>query len=324
MKKIIFYPLLCTYLLIIGNVNAQEKFNNSGALSSTVIRNPSPDNRVAPFILTLPTSTRALGLGGVYVYSSPDADAIFSAPSVISSSRGSSLSAHNYGDEGKYVSLSTTFNISGGVLAFGVQTLTYSVGEKTHTSVPYRPEELFSSLPFASSDIVTSIGYGKSIQGIQFGIVGKMIESRTSHQSFNTKVFDFGFAKTGFGTTWSLTVQNMGPELFDNGGFPLPHQVNFSASTRRRQLGPLDYYGTGRISRLEDGAVVQAGGLEISYWPIRGRTFTGRIGVRDVPVGRASLVTYGAAFTNDNITFEYAFEDFEYYGSVHRFGIRWR
>ena len=68
------------------------------------------------------------------------------------------------------------------------------------------------------------------------------------------------------------------------------------------------------------------GGVEIGYWPISGRTFVARIGVRQLEEGTdASPLSLGFAFWGDDVVLEWAFRPWEGDETgTHRFGIRWR
>jgi hypothetical protein len=278
----------------------------------------------APLLLELPTSTRGLGLGGAFVLSNPDADAVFAAPSVLNSARGASMAMHRYGSESSLWSLSAATAWAGGGLAFGLQSLSYGMGGNSLGSVSTDAGALLGTGSETSAEFVASAGYGRVIKGLQVGVVGKYIELRLGGDRASTAAADVGIAKSLLGITWSLFAQNLGPGLTLGESLPLPTRVTFGGSTRTRPVGPLDLLASATVSRWRDGNIVPAGGLEISYWPITGRTFTVRIGGRRVPGGAYSPVTFGAAFTGDRITIEYAFEEFDVPGAAHRFGVRWR
>ena len=83
---------------------------------------------------------------------------------------------------------------------------------------------------------------------------------------------------------------------------------------------------TGAANWSEDRTTI-SGGLEIGYWPIRGRTFVARVGFQDPPAGSGlSPVSLGFAFWGDDITVEWAFRAYDGTESsgTHRFGLRWR
>jgi hypothetical protein len=69
--------------------------------------------------------------------------------------------------------------------------------------------------------------------------------------------------------------------------------------------------------------VAPAAGVEAAYWPITGRTFFARAGVRRPEQGEQPF-TLGAGFAGDKIIVDYAFEPFEGGRRAHRFGVKWR
>jgi hypothetical protein len=65
----------------------------------------------------------------------------------------------------------------------------------------------------------------------------------------------------------------------------------------------------------------------VGYWPVRGRTFVGRLGAQVVPEGSdASPFTFGFAFWGDDLVVEWAFQPFDGApeSGTHRFSIGWR
>ena len=184
---------------------------------------------------------------------------------------------------------------------------------------------LLTSGAVGASELVGSIGYGRIIRDVRVGIVVKAIEQRVGGGRNATWAVDVGAAKEVLDITWGLSVQNLGPDLeIGLANRPLPFRVTFGASSDSYVVGPLDLIATAAVSRRRDGDVIPAAGVEVAWWPVRGRTFIGRLGVRRVPGDGASPVTLGAAFRGDDITVEYTFEGFDGEGSAHRVGLRWR
>jgi hypothetical protein len=72
-----------------------------------------------------------------------------------------------------------------------------------------------------------------------------------------------------------------------------------------------------------DGDFVPAAGLEMSYWPVSGRTFSLRLGVRRADDG-VQPWTAGAGFAGDRLILDYALVALTNDRIVHRFGVRWR
>jgi hypothetical protein len=283
-------------------------------------------NGNAPLILELPAGTRALGLGGAYVLSAATSGALFHHPGLIGTARGFGFDVQRY-SAATMASVSSGTALGSGGLAAGLQFLSYGMFGIAVTDVPFDAGALLRPGPVAVSELVGTLGYGREIAGFRTGITAKIVEQRIGSDRDATAAVDIGVVRQFWGITWGLSGQNLGPGL-ETGtrgdGLPLPARVTLAASSRSHQLGPLDLIATAAVSRRRDGDIVPSGGIEISYWPIIGRTFTGRIGFRRVPGDGASPVTLGAAFTADNFTVEYAFEEFDGPGSAHRFGLRWR
>jgi hypothetical protein len=72
--------------------------------------------------------------------------------------------------------------------------------------------------------------------------------------------------------------------------------------------------------------VIPGGGLEVGYWPVRGRTFVARAGVRRVPEGEGSPFSAGLAFWGDDLVVEWAWRPFgdPVDEATHRFSVGWR
>jgi hypothetical protein len=209
----------------------------------------------------------------------------------------------------------------------GLQFLTYRPSTLDAGAVAADEEALLASGPFSASEFAATVGYGRSINGTRLGIAAKFIEQRHGGTSDATIAADIGIARQVKSVMLGLSIQNLGPDL-DAGGaagkLPLPYRVTFGASLRSRPVGPFDLVTAASVARRRDGEIIPAGGLELSWWPVVGRTFVARIGVRRVPDVGTHPITFGGAFIGDNITLEYAYQGFDAPGAAHRFGFRWR
>lgn len=282
-------------------------------------------NGNAPLVLELPASTRALGLGGVFVLSGTTSEAVLHNPGLINAARGFGVDVQRYSSSGTLGTVSAATALGSGGLAVGVQVLSFGMAGASVVDVPFDARALLQPGPVAASEIVGTIGYGRVIKGFRIGVAAKVLEQRIGSNRDATAAFDIGMVRRVFGITWGIAAQNLGPGLGTGGpDVPLPHRVTLAAATSTRPVGPLDLLAIAAVSRRRDGEFIPAGGIEISWWPIIGRTFTGRIGLRRVPDDGTSPVTFGAAFTADNFTIEYALEQFDGPGAAHRFGLRWR
>ena len=283
-------------------------------------------DRNAPLVLELPASTRALGLGGAFVLTGTASDALFYHPALVNSARGFGIDVQRYGSESTLGTLSGATSLGGGGLAVGVQVLSFAMRGPAVDFIADDADALLRSGPWGASEMVATIGYGRVIAGFRIGTAGKIIEQRIGRDRDAAAALDIGVARRILGITWGISAQNLGRGLATgfSDALPLPHRLTLGASTRSRPVGPLDVLAAAAVSRRRDGELIPAGGIEISWWPIVGRTFTGRIGMRRVPGDGGSPVTVGVAFTTDDYTLEYAFEEFDSPGAAHRLGLRWR
>ena len=283
----------------------------------------SRDN--AAFVLDLPAGTRALGLGTLINLAEGDNDAVFSQPAVLDRSAGVGISVQRYRSRATLTSVSAVTEWAGGGLGIGLQSLTYGTGSADPAAVSLDEGALLAGGPTAASEMVATAAYGREVLGFRVGAAVKAVEQRVGSDRDATVAFDAGITRDVGVVTLGLAANHLGPGLNVNGiARPIPHRGTASMALRRRPVGPFDVGGVAAVRLLRDGSVVPAAGLEISYWPISGRTFTGRIGVRRIPTGTGRPVTIGFGFTGDRITIEYAFQDFDGSGAAHRVGLRWR
>jgi hypothetical protein len=285
-----------------------------------------------PIVLNLPGSTRALAMGNSFTLGSQDPDAVFYQPGLLSQTQGFGVSIQRYGSAATLASFTAGGSwLSGGVV-LGIQQLGYGAD----ASEPILGDDLLR-LPadigslrengeVGVSELVVSAGYGRSVKGLRMGFVGKLVEERFGPRKSATAAFDLGLAASPGPLTVGLAVQNLGPAMtIGEAEVPLPLRFSLGASSDRTPLGPLDLSAASAVSYSVEGDVIPSVGLEVAYWPVTGRTFIGRLGLRHVPDHQsASPLTFGAAFTGDNIVLEYAFEAFDSGDPSHRFTIGWR
>jgi hypothetical protein len=282
----------------------------------------------APLILRLPASTRALSQGGAYPVTSPDADVIFYNPQLLSVARGFSLSAQRYGGDATLTTFAATLDANFG---FGVQVLDYELplgalrGSHVLLSDGGGP---------ARSQAVAAVGYARTIKGVRLGIAGKWAQFWDDGVSDGVAALDVGSAINPI--SWlrvALAVQNIG-NGFESGGidYDLPLQASLNVSQQSRVVGPLDVALAGRLAGGPDVDLNGGLGVDISYWPFNGLTFSvrggGRFGgdavVRGTRVVEEGPVTAGAGVAFRRVTFDYAWESFSDAADAHRIGFRIR
>lgn len=280
----------------------------------------------APLLLELPASTRALGLGGAFVLSTAESDAIFYNPAALSEAGGAGIAVQRYRSSSTLGTFSAVTEWFGGNFAFGVQALSYGSAVPWLDGVSNDADNLLVDAPVGASALAGSIGYGGEILGFRVGFVGKAIEQRLGAGRDATAAADAGIVRHLMGITFGLSARNMGHGLrIGAAKVPLPTLVTLGASTPSRPVGPLDMLVTTAVSRRRDGRIIPSGGVEIAWWPIVGRMFIARVGVRRVPGDEgASPFTFGLGFRGDVLSIDYAFEEFRAPGAAHRLGLSWR
>ena len=123
-----------------------------------------------------------------------------------------------------------------------------------------------------------------------------------------------------------LSARNLGPDVeIDGRSMPLPRRLELGLAHESQRLGPLDVITAATVTARDDDdrSIAPGIGVELSYWPVIGRTFFARFGARHDPDVVMSPVTFGAGFEADAFALDYAFERAGDEGDAHRVGLRW-
>lgn len=278
-----------------------------------------------PRVLELPASTRAMALGDAYMMNAGHADALFYHPALLASASGFGLEIQSWGGQSSAAAVSAATQWKGGGIGIGLLTLQYGAPGQGVAAAPTGQDHLFQLGPSPVSERVAMIGYARELFGIDFGVAGKLIDERVGMVRQNKTMVDLGAVTDVGPVRVGLTIRDWGhdPIVLDAGSTP---RVVLGAGSYGRQLGVFDIGLTGAANWSEDRTTI-SGGLEVGYWPIRGRTFIARVGLQDPPAGsELSPVSMGFAFWGDDITVEWAFRPYAGTESTgtHRFGLRWR
>ncbi len=284
-----------------------------------------------PLVLQLPAGTRALGLGGAFAMGFRESDAVFYHPGLLDRATGFTASVQRYGSAATLTALSAAREWWSGGVAAGIQLLAYQVdpalpveGEDV-LALPRHASSLLQRGSVAASEAVLSLGYGRELRGLRLGAVGKIVEQRLGPLRATTAAVDLGAAAEVGPLTTGISVQNLGPAMRIGGArIPLAGRVLLGVSSPWAPVGPLDLSASTALGYVFDGEPVAAAGLEVAYWPVVGRTFVGRVGVRYTEDAAADGFTLGAAFHGDDIVVEYAYEGFGEAGRAHRITVGWR
>ena len=278
----------------------------------------------APILLSLPSNTRALAMGGAFPIGSSDAAAVF-YNAAMSAVAGVTLDIQRYGDEATTVSLAGGMEWWGGRIGLALQAAQYGVSAASIED-DFGESALADGGAETVGEQVATVSYVRRIKGLRLGVAGKVIAQRALDESALTGAVDLSTGITIRRVNLGLAVQNIGPryDFLDIDLSPPLRMTLGAALSQGIPLGPLDLMAAAALSREADGTVVPGAGVEFGYWPISGRTFFARAGLRDPADDEVSPWTVGAGFNGDRITLDWAFSQFDDAGSTHRITVRWR
>ena len=278
-----------------------------------------------PLVLEMPASTRGLALGGAFHMVGDDSDAVFHNPALIGGNWVIGGAMQRFGTASLLSTVSGAGDWSSASVAVGVQTLGYGMPDRGAGVLAHDAQSLFTNGKTAAAEVAVSVGYAREVGGVRAGITGKLVDQRLGGHHDATGAVDLGVAVGAGRARLGLAVQNLGPGLtLGDVEVPLPVRVTAGGSTPAIPVGPLDLGWSAAVSREAEGTVVPGAGMEVAYWPVRGRTFTARVGVRRPPDGFGHPVTFGGAFNGDRLAIDYAWQRYDGGEAAHRFGLSWR
>ena len=276
-------------------------------------------------VSSLPASTRAMALGNAYMMNARDADAIFYHPSLLNNASGFGLGIQRWGNAGSSASASAATQWFGGAVGMGLTTVQYSAPGGVPGASPETQDHLFADGGESVSQRAAMLGLARSVFGLDVGATGKLVEARAGGSRATRLLYDIGVSTDLGPLTAGLTFQDFGEEPLSSADGWDPARVVFGLGAYGRQVGIFDIGLTTAVSWSEAETVL-AGGLELGYWPISGRTFVARMGMRRVPEeSAASPMSFGFAFWGDDLVLEWAYRPFgDLDEGTHRFEMRWR
>lgn len=280
---------------------------------------PAPGQE-APLALRLPASARALALGDLFPVGQASPDAVFYAPAFAQGLRGIGAGLQWFEESSVLLTASGGQEWLGGAVGIGVRALSYAADDLS----PRRPH-LFGGGTVPVSERSVGLTYARRVFGVEVGATAKWVEQRIAEGSDDGAAFDLAAGKGLGPVRVQLAAFDVGPDLaLGSLGVPLPTRVGFTAAaTRPKPVGPLDVMPVLGITWEDGEDLAPAAGLEVAYWPLVGRTFFARGGIRRAPEG-ARAFTLGGGFAGDVIVLDYAYEPHESGRAAHRIGVAFR
>jgi hypothetical protein len=278
-----------------------------------------------PLSAQTPASARAAGLGNAYLLSAPDADAIFYNPALMDDARGVAGSVSRFGSASQLITAAGSVAWWKGGLGFGASSLSYSAGSIDGGALARGEDALWEQGGVSASEQIAVVSYARALFGFRIGGAGKLIDERVADERSVRGAADIGVARALGPVTLGFSARNLGRdgdhEVIDS---RMPMLFTAAAATRSRSLGPLDVAVAGASSWRRGDFHAAGGGVEVSYWPISGRTFTARVGYRWIEASNVSPPTLGAGYAGDRVAIDYAFERIDEGRATHRITLRVR
>jgi hypothetical protein len=287
------------------------------------------DGRTAgPILLELPVSTRGMALGGGVHPGARDSDAVFALPGLLNNPTGMVGAFQAWGRGGSLAQLSAGAEWWSGGVALGIRSLHYGTTEGTFAGLPLDEGDLRGrGRPNGAAELQVTGGYGRVVRGFRMGATASLVQLQAGGQRDFSGALGVGVARAVGVVVLTAAAVNLGPELAQGGtSLDLARRFTLAAApSSARPVGPLDLNATAHLSLLEDNTLTGGGGIELSWWPVQGRTFIARAGLRDVPgSSSARPFTLGAGFQGDRLGVDYAVVPLENGVATHRIGLHFR
>jgi hypothetical protein len=286
--------------------------------------------RTGAVVLELPSSARALALGGAFVALGADDASLFYNASQLATieGRAASMSVQPYIEGSTLGAASVAFNVGAGTIGVGVQMLSYGSADEfvcDDSTGCERGEPTGRTI--SASDIAFSVGYGTAVRMVRVGIAAKYVRQSLADASGGAPAIDVGAAIDVWrGATVGVSIQNVGPGVTTaHTTAPLPRLVRFGAALPWRGVGPFDVLGTVEVAQFRTGDVVPLGGAEMTWTSANGLALSARVGALAQTTGAAtSPLSFGAGMRARRFALDYAYQSFDALAvTTHRFGLRW-
>jgi hypothetical protein len=301
--------MLC--LLLAAPLHAQD---NAGVTGAQVLQ-------------FLPGS-RAASMSGAYTAVAGDADALFYNPAGIASlRRAATLSYESYVADVAFGSLGVATRLSsftiGASVAFlnagDIRVVTPDPEFGGNTGV--ETGETVS----ASESALRLVGALPLLDGrLRAGLALGFVATALAEQHQTAPIADIGAQYDIGPATIGVSLRNLGTDLSGDAEDKLPTEARIGAATNAIRAGAGVVSASAElISRLGEASLTFAGGVEAGLPGTDARPFAllARVGF-DAESNQLGALRAGASLGFKDVTFDYTIQQLEFFGTVHRFGLR--
>jgi hypothetical protein len=283
-------------------------------------------------VLQFIAGSRAPAMSGAYTAADGDIDALFYNPAGIATLRyGAGLSYETYVEE-------IALGSFGGVVRLGRMTVglggVYLNGGEIIEVLP-DPDfggnrGIATDRTFSASEIAARLSLAVPIgERLRVGASAGMVSSSLADESRSAPVFDLGAQYDFSIATVGAALRNIGGSLSggDLANADLPMEGRLGAAfrfTRADGLGATLH--TDLVARLAEGSAGLLVGAEAGWLASADHALgaVARVGYSAAEgAGGLGAVRLGAGLTMTSLALDYTFQNLEFFGAVHRFGLRW-
>jgi len=275
----------------------------------------------SPLLLRLPASARALALGGVLPPGAATAEATFYYPAYSGQMTGSAGNVLWLGADTVAINAAGAGEWLGGTIAIALRSASYTAGCRCAF-----PATLPAPSPVSVSERVAQVEFGRNVKGIGLALTAKYVDQRWDLDRGARWALDASAGHPLGPIRLALAARNLGPDLHvGDATVPLARQLSLAAAPPgSAAVGPLDLLPVLQLAWEHGAPFAPAAGLEIGYWPVVGRTFFLRGGVRrPQPSTSQRPFALGAGFNGDRIALDCAVLPLKGGRASYQVALRW-
>lgn len=284
-------------------------------------------------VLQLPAGSRAPALSGAYAGVSNDADALFYNPAGIAGLDGAAtVSYQRHVEDIGFASAGGAFRVGRVVVGASLLMLDYGdiaeiVPDDDFGGQTGRP----TGNTIGSSELAARVSAAMPLAGrFHVGLAAGYVSTDLAGASRGAPFLDAGVQYAALPrVTFGAALRNFGGSMTGNGlaDAPLPKELRAGAAVDLTAAGGLGARLVADVvTALEEGTTGVVAGVEAGLAPATagGLGAVGRLGF-DAGTGDDGLgaVRFGGGISLSGIAVDYTYQNYEYFGAIHRFGIRW-
>ncbi len=302
------------------------------AVAATAPRAQAQGGVAGATVLQMPAGSRAAAFAGGYAAATGDADVLFYNPAGLSSlNAGAGFAVEPFVEGITFGSASGSVHV--GQLAVGAG-VSFLDGGSVDVIAPDPDFGGQRGSPTGETATATEsaarLAAALPLAGgrVRVGAAAGFVSSAIAGSSAGAPLFDVG-AQAGLlpDLTLGAALRNFGGNLGkDTAAAPLPTELRVGLGFHHVTPAGLGVAASADyVAGLEDHTSGFAGGLEAGFFPAGGRHLgaVARVGYAYAGTGALAPLQLGGGLSLGHIALDYTFQDLQYFGAVHRIGLRW-